>query len=218
MLRRRGLFHGRLKEYIWTVIRQILHFFLVVLAVAQVVSFLVADHGVIRRMKKLENSAYRDTLTGLQNRTAFYEYTAEINQKLKNGNADFSALMIDVNYLKKMNDVYGHEQGNIYLHGAADLIRKVFGDDCVYRIGGDEFAAILEGKAQDDAEQNIRTFKDEIARMKDDESLQPWEKISAAVGLARFDRETESLTEETLRHADEEMYRDKVAMKAVRTD
>ena len=126
--------------------------------------------------------------------------------------------MIDINYLKRMNDVYGHEQGNLYLHGAADLIRKVFGNDHLYRIGGDEFVIILEGKAQEGIEDRIRVFKEEIARLQADDSLQPWEKVSAAVGIAKYEKGIYRETEEVLRKADEAMYADKIAMKAVRTD
>ena len=208
----------QLSGYVWNIIRQIIYFFLIILAIVLVISIFVTDRGVVREMKNLENRAYRDTLTGLQNRTAYYEYNRELNQKLEAGNADFSILMIDINYLKRMNDVYGHEQGNLYLKGAADLIRSIFGDDHLYRIGGDEFVVILEGKAQDGAEDRIRMFREEAARRQADESLQPWEKISAAVGIARYEKGTYRETEEVLRKADEAMYADKLAMKAVRTD
>ena len=77
---------------------------------------------------------------------------------------------------------------------------------------------ILEGKAQDDAGNRIRAFKEEIARLQADDSLQPWEKISAAVGIARYEKGTHREPEEVLRKADEAMYADKLAMKAVRTD
>ena len=55
------------------------------------------------------------------------------------------------------------------------------------------------------------------ARLQADESLKPWEKVSAAIGLAKFDPETDADAEEVFRRADETMYRNKVAMKAVRT-
>ena len=207
-----------LNEYTWHVISQVCHFALVAVAVILAVGIFATDRGVIRKMNKLEDRAYQDTLTGLQNRTAYYEYNDVLNKKEDAGNADFSILMIDVNYLKKMNDTYGHEQGNLYLQGAADLIRKVFGEEHVYRIGGDEFVVILEGKAQADAEQKIDAFKDEIARLQADESLQPWEKISAAVGIAKYEKGRDASTEEVLRRADEAMYRAKIAMKAARTD
>ena len=208
-----------LQDYSMTLVKRILIFFGAVLALLLITGIFLADRGVGRRVDKLENDAYRDTLTKLQNRTAFYEYTAGINKKLASGGeVDFSTLMIDVNFLKRMNDVYGHEQGNIYLQGAGDLMRKIFGDENLYRIGGDEFVVLLEGKEQEGVEHKIREFKEEIARRQADESLQPWEKISAAVGLAAFDRDQESTVDETLRRADEAMYKDKVAMKAVRRD
>ena len=119
--------------------------------------------------------------------------------------------------MQERADAYGHEQGNLYLQGAAELIKKVFGDEFVYRNGGDEFVVILEGKAQEGAEEKIRAFKDEMARLQSDESLQPWEKISAAVGMAKYEKGRDASTEEVLRRADEAMYREKIAMKAVRT-
>ena len=208
----------QLSHYVWDIIRQIAYFFLVVLAIVLIVFIFVTDRGVVKKMKSLENRAYLDTLTGLQNRTAYYEYNSELNRKLDAGNADFSILMIDINYLKRMNDVYGHEQGNLYLQGAAELIKKIFGADHLYRIGGDEFVIILEGKAQAGVQERISAFKEEIARLQADDTLQPWEKISAAVGIAKYEKGTHRETEEVLRKADEAMYADKIAMKAVRTD
>lgn len=207
----------RLTDYVWNIIRQIACVFLVVLGLALIASVVMTNIGV-KRMKGLENRAYIDTLTGLQNRTAYYDYNNELNKKLDEGRADFSILMIDINWLKKMNDTYGHEQGNLYLQGAANLIRSVFGDDHLYRIGGDEFVIILEGKAQEGIEGRMKAFKDEIARLQADDSLQPWEKISAAVGIAKYEKGVYRETEEVLRKADEVMYADKMAMKAVRTD
>lgn len=207
----------RLTDYVWNIIRQIACFFLIVLGLALIASVVMTNRGV-KRMKRLENRAYIDTLTGLQNRTAYYEYNGELSKKMEEGKADYSILMVDVNYLKRINDVYGHEQGNIYLQGAANLIRNIFGDDHLYRIGGDEFVIILEGKAQEGTEERIGKFKEEIARLQADDSLKPWEKISAAVGLARYEKGVYRETEEVLRKADEVMYADKMAMKAVRTD
>ena len=208
----------RLNDYVWVIIRRIALLFLIVLALALIAGVLLTDRGVVRQMKNLENRAYRDTLTGLLNRTAYYEYNRELNRKVEAGEADFSIMMIDVNYLKRMNDVYGHEQGNLFLKGAAELMERFFGKERLYRIGGDEFVVILEGKAQEGAEERIRAFKEEIARLQADDALQPWEKISAAVGIAGYVKGEHRETEEVLRKADEAMYADKVAMKAVRTD
>ena len=207
-----------LREYTWNVISQVGLIFLIVLGIILAVSIFATDRGVIRKMDKLEDRAYLDTLTGLRNRTAYYDYNDVLNKKEDTGDADFSIVMIDINFLKRMNDTYGHEQGNLYLQHAADLIRKVFGEEHVYRIGGDEFVVILEGKAQEGAEERIRAFKEEAAGLQADDSLQPWEKVSAAAGIAKYEKGRDASTEEVLRRADEAMYRDKIAMKAVRTD
>ena len=207
----------RLTDYVMNIILQVALAFLGVLAAALIAGSVWTGLG-IRRMKKLEARAYYDTLTGLQNRTAFYEYIGELNRKIGAGTADFSALMIDINWLKKMNDTYGHEQGNLYLQGAAELLRKHFGADNLYRIGGDEFAMLLEGSAQEGIQDRIGSFKEEMARMQADGSLKPWEKVSAAVGLARYTKGGFEIADAVLRQADENMYADKVAMKAVRTD
>ncbi|QTE69381.1 GGDEF domain-containing protein [Clostridiales bacterium] len=207
-----------LREYTWNVISQVGLIFLIVLGIILAVSIFATDRGVIRKMDKLEDRAYQDTLTGLQNRTAYYDYNDVLNKKEDTGDADFSIVMIDINFLKRMNDTYGHEQGNLYLQHAANLIRKVFEEEHVYRIGGDEFAVILEGKAQEGAEERIRAFKEEAAKLQADDSLQPWEKVSAAAGIAKYEKGRDASTEEVLRRADEAMYRDKIAMKAVRTD
>ena len=127
-------------------------------------------------------------------------------------------LMVDVNFLKRVNDTYGHEEGNLYLQGAAELMAKVFGRDSLYRIGGDEFVQILEGKAQDGVEDRIRVFNEEVKKLQADDSLKPWEKVSAAVGIAKYEKGRDATVEETLRRADEAMYREKIAMKANRTD
>ena len=207
----------QLTGYVWKIIRQVVHAFVIVFAVALIAAIVMTNIS-FKRMKKLENRAYIDTLTGLQNRTAFYENMGGLTKKIADGTADFSTLMIDVNYLKKVNDVYGHEQGNTYLQNAANLIRKHFGNEGLYRIGGDEFAMLLEGKAQEGTEEKIRAFKEEMAQIQADESLQPWEKPSAAVGLAKYIQGEHDMPDAVLRQADEYMYADKVAMKAVRTD
>ena len=207
-----------LRKYTRRVVGEVCSFALVAMVIILGVGIFATDRSVIRKMDKLENKAYLDTLTGLQNRTAYYEYNDVLNRKEDTGHADFSILMIDINYLKRVNDTYGHEQGNLYLQGAAELIKKVFGEEHLYRIGGDEFVVILEGKAQDDAEERIRTFREEIARLQADDSLKPWEKVSAAVGMAKYEKGRDASTEEVLRRADEAMYREKIAMKAARTD
>lgn len=207
-----------LTAYVRTIIGHIIIFFLIVIFIIVVVSVLATDRGIIKPMRRLEHRAYRDTLTGLLNRTAYYERNQILDRGVADGAADFSILMVDVNFLKRMNDTYGHEKGNEYLKNSAGLISDIFGKESTYRTGGDEFVVIAEGEAQGRSEDLIRQFKAAMAKIQSDERLQPWQRVSAAIGMASFDRSVDSCTEDVLKRADAAMYRDKVAMKAERRE
>ena len=126
--------------------------------------------------------------------------------------------MIDVNFLKRVNDTYGHEKGNSYLKNAADMISSVFGSEHLYRIGGDEFVAVLEGNARNGAEERMRTFREEVRKKQEDESLQPWERVSAAIGIAVYEKGKDQSADDVLKRADQAMYAAKTAMKAERRE
>ena len=84
-----------------------------------------------------------------------------------------------------MNDNYGHERGNIYLKNAADLIASVFGTENLYRIGGDEFVVVMEGKQrQAESTHLLREFRARIRDFQEMKGLKPWEQVYAAAGIA----------------------------------
>ena len=116
------------------------------------------------------------------------------------------------------NDTYGHEFGDIYLINAAKLISGFFGSDIAYRLGGDEFVLLFEGGDVVSAEEKLRSFSDKMSSMQSDDSLEPWEKISAAMGTVVYESDLYSSMEEVLKEADRRMYENKLAMKAARTD
>ena len=126
--------------------------------------------------------------------------------------------MVDVNYLKRVNDTYGHERGNIYLMNAVKLISSVFGAENVFRIGGDEFVVILEGDKVSLSKYFVKQFKAEMERKNSNQSLEAWEKVSAAVGVSIYNSAKDKTADEVFKRADKEMYDNKLAMKAARTD
>ncbi|MBO7663027.1 MAG: GGDEF domain-containing protein [Clostridia bacterium] len=207
-----------LTNYVLRIMQQILLLFAIVVAVIIVVSVIMTNRGVVKPMNRLENRAYRDTLTGLMNRTAYYESVQHIDDRIRNGTAHFSLLMIDVNFLKKVNDTYGHDNGNVYLKKAAEMISAAFGAEHLYRIGGDEFVVVSEGEGQNRLESRIDEFRAAVKRTQADDSLKPWERVSAAVGAASFRDGEDQCAEDVLRRADKAMYADKIAMKAERRD
>lgn len=124
--------------------------------------------------------------------------------------------MIDLNDLKKTNDLYGHDCGNVSLRLLSNTICAVFAHSPVFRIGGDEFTVILKGRDYNEIEILAMEFH---ARMEafaspDASGLEPWERISAAMGYALFDPAVDKGTADVFRRADEQMYFNKRQMKA----
>ena len=95
-------------------------------------------------VSKLEIYVYRDKLTGLSNTTAYARKCKEIAELSADG-LKYAVVVFDVNFLKKINDTYGHEAGNELIITAANIISETFSNSPAFRIGGDEFVAILEG-------------------------------------------------------------------------
>ena len=176
----------------------------------------VAD--MIGKVFAMDAIAHKDSLTGVKNKTAYIEKIEELDNKISAGNAQFCIVMVDVNYLKRVNDTYGHEIGNTYLQNACRLTCAVFGEEHVYRIGGDEFVVILEGEKVSLCKYFVSQFKSEMEHKLSNESLALWEKVSAAIGIAFYESDEDKNADEVFKRADKEMYANKLAMKAARTD
>ena len=124
--------------------------------------------------------------------------------------------MIDLNCLKTINDKYGHECGNIYLESCAHMIGGIFGDENAYRYGGDEFVVIMIGVSEEKVEALTDVFKHEMKKLDEDQERKPWEKVSAAAGIAVFDNELDKSSHDVFKRADHKMYENKIQMKAAR--
>lgn len=95
-----------------------------------------------RKEEKLILNSNTDELTGLLNRRAYEDYIADCNDQIKED--DLVYVSIDVNGLKVVNDSLGHNAGDELLIGAAQCMKQCFGPyGKVYRVGGDEFVAII---------------------------------------------------------------------------
>jgi diguanylate cyclase (GGDEF)-like protein len=95
---------------------------------------------------KIEFLAYRDTLTGLPNRTEFQRsFDAAVEAAERTGEM-FGVIMVDVDHFKDINDTLGHDAGDALLLNLAKTLGKAFRrGDTVSRLGGDEFAVVLRG-------------------------------------------------------------------------
>ncbi|MBP3279439.1 MAG: GGDEF domain-containing protein, partial [Butyrivibrio sp.] len=154
--------------------------------------------------------------TGVWNRRAYEEEIQMLEEELSEGLNEFGIAMIDLNFLKKINDTYGHENGNITIRKLSGLICDIFKRSQVFRIGGDEFVVILKNKDYKKIDKRIENFNYQLWQISEDSSLKPWEKISAAIGYAKFDKDLDKTVNDVFKRADRAMYDRKVAMKANR--
>jgi len=102
-----------------------------------------AANRVVSMQRELHRHATTDFLTGLLNRRAFFANAQELCSRANGGNA-LSAVMIDVDYFKRINDNYGHGGGDDVLRALAHELHER--GLTVGRLGGEEFAILLEGK------------------------------------------------------------------------
>ena len=172
---------------------------------------LVRSRTLADEMAELAN---KDALTGVRNKTAYDNKIEKLEALVANGYTEFGLAMIDLNYLKRTNDTYGHEAGDAAIVGLCGVICAVFNHSPVYRVGGDEFVVILQNHDFEKARELTDEFKARIDAVRNDYHLPPQERISAAIGCAVFDPETDSSVIDVFNRADRTMYEHKRAMKA----
>ncbi len=158
----------------------------------------------------LNSKAYTDAMTGIRNKGAFTLFLSRLNAQLHQGEEEpeFGIIVFDCNDLKQINDQYGHSRGDQHLKSTCQLICRVFSHSPVFRLGGDEFCAVLQQEDYANREQLQVLFEREID-IKNKAAVNSWEKISVASGLAVYEPESDETAEQVFSRADEQMYRNK---------
>lgn len=138
-------------------------------------------------LKKLKRISTTDFMTGLGNKMAFNEtFESSIENYLINGKK-FTLVIIDLNDLKKVNDIEGHEKGDNLIKSAAGLMQHAIrNNDYAFRIGGDEFAIILSGT------ENGKPFEKRL------HSLAEKSNISLSIGWASTSHVKKSCTSQSI--------------------
>ena len=136
-----------------------------------------------------------------------------MDEDIASGKAVFAVVMTDLNNLKKVNDTYGHEHGNEYITGACHEICTVFQHSPVFRIGGDEFVVLLENSDYERKEELLAELKARFDETCNDMSKEPWERYSAAMGMAAYRPGEDISMDDVFKRADSLMYKDKLDSK-----
>ena len=115
-----------------------------------------------RGAARLRYTATHDSLTGLMNRSAF-EVAAR--QRLERRDGRFAFALIDIDHFKRINDLYGHAAGDIALRTCAETCRQQLrASDIIARVGGEEFAVILDDVSQDESVAVIERIRLAVAQ------------------------------------------------------
>lgn len=114
-------------------------------------------------LQSAERLARLDELTGIKNKNAFAEYSQLIDEKINEdrNSQKFAVVMCDVNDLKLINDTRGHNFGDEVIQRASRMICEIYKHSPVFRIGGDEFAVILNDLDYDNREVLLDQLRDE---------------------------------------------------------
>jgi two-component system, cell cycle response regulator len=153
--------------------------------------------------RELMQLATTDPLTGVLNRRAFFERAQQASTKPPPA-ATLSAIMIDIDHFKRINDVHGHGAGDEVIRGLAQ--QAVAEGSIVGRLGGEEFVMLLEGATLPDAVAVAERVRSNFAGLRfgtGDDAIQAT--CSVGVGEWRFNDSIDAL----LRRADAALYRDK---------
>ena len=155
--------------------------------------------------QEVREQAITDGLTGLYNRRYFEEYIAkEVTRSLRQ-NQPFSVIGIDLDFLKKINDEYGHAYGDLAIKTVADVLKtNARSIDVAARMGGEEFNILLPGIDSKGA----LTAAERIRKAIEERELDSIGHITASIGVATFLEHSDNL-EDLLELTDQAMYMSK---------
>jgi len=162
------------------------------------------EQEVARKIKTLETQAEVDPLTGLLNRRGFGVIVRERYENLKDDPKRPTVVMADIDFFKRVNDTFGHEAGDKVLQQVAEHLRKnVREDDVVARLGGEEFALILNDVPEGSVAQLTESLRARISELDVE-----WEgkRIPITMSFGIADGNTAKTIKDALAAADRALY------------
>ena len=177
----------------------------------------LTDH-INEHITDLNKRVYIDALTSVKNKGAFSTAIDKLQERIDSReDMEFAVGVFDCDDLKTVNDRYGHDKGDVYLKTACRLICKIFQHSPVFRIGGDEFAVILQNDDYNNREALLERFdaaKADICAATENR----WEQVHIARGIAVYDPKADTYAIDTVRRADSIMYTNKRIKKEKRAE
>jgi diguanylate cyclase (GGDEF)-like protein len=185
----------------------------VVISVTNVDAYVRREQKIREESSANYEKARRDDLTGIKNKNAYGEFETRLNQQIQSGEApEFAIAICDVNGLKLVNDTRGHKAGDSYIRDASKLVCETFKHSPVFRVGGDEFVAILRGSDFENREKLEHNFVEKVKANSESD------KVSVACGISVFDQTHDKNVSAVFERADALMYKNKITMKGGRDE
>ena len=158
----------------------------------------------------MQELSFKDELTGVYNR----RYGMEKIQKWIEAEREFCIAFIDIDYLKLMNDTYGHKEGDIYILHVVDILLQIPEEKVICRMGGDEFMVLKDNISIEEMEHMLNKLRDDLTNYKD--KNRPESKRSFSYGISTVEKNFNRTVSEVLHDADYKMYQNKLWHKASR--
>lgn len=172
----------------------------------------LAENALREQQSRLNYMAFHDALTGLPNRSLFYDRIYHGLARAKRGDSKVALMLLDIDRFKNINDSLGHDAGDLMLKAIATRLTEGVRDmDTVARLGGDEFVVVLEGVH--DLEDVTFVANKLLVTLARPMEISGHEIISTvSIGVSIFPDDGED-TDELLKNADIAMYKAKEAGK-----
>lgn len=151
-------------------------------------SFDAAKASMKEYLHYVHKVAYKDSLTGAHNQSAFENDSAELENALLEAKInEFGILALHIDSLKNINDNYGHEHGNMLVINAYKLLLNIFNSENIYRTTSNAFIVILKGYDYKNRELQLENLQKAMANTQNAENA--WDKVSLTHGLATYNTE-----------------------------
>ena len=144
-------------------------------------------------MAQIERQSRIDQLTGLNNRHALSPYLDSFHPEKSIG-----YIFCDINGLKRVNDTFGHKEGDILIRKTAEILQKTFAPLPVFRMGGDEFLTVGNDLSEEWVKQKVKDLRRDCAK----------QDISLAIGYV-WHENAEEMFDTLFKEVDQKMYMDK---------
>lgn len=159
--------------------------------VIAIVASMYYDRVLLSKLQeRAEQLATTDPLTGINNRRAFSAFVQELIDS--EGQEQFAIVMLDLDNFKQINTARGHRAGDAALRAIAEALDAAArDDDCIARVGGDEFAAVLSGVGVDGARALAERFVQTVTNTPEARDAD----VGASAGFALYPLHGETLDE-----------------------